>query len=273
MLKNKHIEQCLLQDGFAIVGKLNEDELAHLTTTIDAYLPETAITDFYYSLLTHTPAENINIMQSQNEILQDFFYHNFNNIRTVTSSFLVKPPMQSELFLHQDWCYTNEVKHNAYNVWIPLQDVDIHNGALFFLPGSHNWFQNFRSGAYDTARISSANPDIAKKVVTVSLKKGEVILFHPALFHGSHPNRTKQNRVIAATTVMDKDAPFLYYHAKNTGFTNVYSLPDSYFVTNLAPLTIGQQPEATIIETLPYHHTLITVDLVVQKLNLTLQDQ
>ena len=169
------------------------------------------------------------------------------------------------MLLHQDWNYTNESKFNAYNVWIPLSDVKEENGAMLFIPGSHLWFQNFRSGSLSTSRLSYQlfPQELIKKV---EVQKGQAVIFHPAVFHGSFPNHTDTNRIIVTATAFEKDAPFLYYQRSSESETEVYQLEDERFIKNLDSLTKGIAPESGFVEQINYKHVMITEQMIMEKL-------
>jgi ectoine hydroxylase-related dioxygenase (phytanoyl-CoA dioxygenase family) len=41
---------------------------------------------------------------------------------------------------HQDEAYWNpDMEYRSISVWVPLQDVDVENGCMQFIPGSHKW--------------------------------------------------------------------------------------------------------------------------------------
>jgi hypothetical protein len=265
MLVDGLIEKDLQRDGYAIVGKIGEDELLQLVEFHQGMRRDG--TDFYYSLLNNGYSVNKEILDTQKAILKPFFEAHFSNYRTITESYLIKPAQtENELQIHQDWCYTDEQKYEAYNVWIPLTDVNEENGALFFLKGSHLWFSNKRSGSLPTARISSKNDTIARNIVTANLQKGEVILFSPAVFHGSWPNRSMEDRVIISTTVLDIDAPFLYYQKASDNEVDFFHLDDERFIKDLEPLTRGESPSPEPNGRISYKHLIVTEEMIAKKL-------
>jgi hypothetical protein len=94
------------------------------------------------------------------------------------------------------------------------------------------------------------------------MEKGQVLLFHPAVFHGSHPNRSTNNRVIVTTTVLDKEAPFLYYQKQSDDAVEVFQLEDERFIRDLGSLTRGERPSPESIETLSYRHIDVTEEMI-----------
>lgn len=260
LLRDADTWQALQRDGFAVLDAGPEVDTERMRQHIEAGL--TLPPDrFYYSLLANTPAQNQALRTGLKNELQNFYARHFRGYRTLTESFLSKPAhTESELLLHQDWCYTDESRHPAYNLWIPLEDVTESNGAMFVLPGSHTRFRNLRSGSLPTARISmQALP--AEQIRSVPLKRGQVLIFHPAVFHGSYPNRSARHRVVVTATVLPETAPFLYYHANGSpGEVSVYKLEDDAYLDGLEKLATGNAPDAPVQARLPYTHRVPTAE-------------
>lgn len=266
MVKHEQIQAQLQRDGFAAVGKLSDVAFTQLLN-FNRHEPLAKGTPFFYSLLNNDYSANKAIQHNHQSVLNSFFEEYFDDYRTITESFLIKPAhTESELLLHQDWCYTDEQKYQAYNVWIPLQDVTEENGALFFLPGSHLWFNTKRSGSLPTGRINSTGTLIHQNLVTLTAKKGDVLLFNPAVFHGSYPNKTAKDRVIVTTTILDKSAPFLYYQKEDENTIAVFDIEDDLFYKSLALLSVGQAPDAKLREHIQYQHVVVTEAMLEEKL-------
>ena len=116
-------------------------------------------------------------------------------------AYVVKPPSSSRgVAWHQDghpwkqrWGITR-----AVTLWVALDAADVHNGALRVVPGSHRQplepleavdgdhdVFGWRSPAHLVDETGS---------VTLTMGPGDVSLHHPALVHGSEPNRSRRRR-------------------------------------------------------------------------------
>lgn len=266
MFKNATIQQNLLQNGFAVIDANLLNEVNELQKYIAEHFQFSG-TDFYYSLLANTFEQNKVLQNSIKTILNNFYETQFTDYRTITESFLAKPANTSnELLLHQDWNYTDEEKFSAYNIWIPLSDVTEENGTLFFLKGSHLWFNNLRSATLPTARISMSNFS-SSKIEAVNVKKGQALLFHPAVFHGSYPNHSLQNRIVITATLLSQHAPFLYYQQSDLpNEVKVFQLNDDAFLKDLKTIAVCGNPDAIEINRLKYSHQIISEAELKEKL-------
>ncbi len=261
MLKQEEINASLIKNGFVVLDANLEQEIVALNDYIlENYdLPESG---FYYSLLNNNFETNKALSAFISKTLSGFYERTFNDYRIISESFLSKiANNKEEFYLHQDWNYTDEQSYNAYNIWIPLCDVTEENGTMFFIPGSHLWFQNYRSGSLPSSRLSYKHfPN--EMIQKVEVKKGQVLLFHPAVFHGSFPNNTNSNRIIVTATVLPSQAPFLYYDISKTqaDAINIHHLNDDIFLENLHAMAYGNTPGVPSQGSLPYQHKHIEAE-------------
>jgi hypothetical protein len=259
MFKNPDIQRAASQNGFAVIDSNLHKEVEQLYAYISNHFKFTH-TDFFYSLMANTYETNKVIQKALLEILHNFFETHFTGYKILNTSFLAKPAdTKEEFLLHQDWCYTDERSYNAYNIWIPLTDVNAENGAMFFLPCSHLWFENYRSGSLHSSRITSADDTLKPYLQTVPLKKGQVILFNPAVFHGSHPNLSNQNRLVVTSTILPQEAPFLYFQKGEVeNEVGVFNMEGDAFLIDLEKLAFGGKPTSPEMKRLKYTHCSIT---------------
>jgi hypothetical protein len=114
---------------------------------------------------------------------------------------LSKPPGRAnETPWHQDEAYWEpDRSYQAVGAWMPLDDADIDNGCLWFLPRSH-------LGEVRRHRHMGNHPDInlleldegeeldTSTAVPVPLRAGGVSFHHPRMFHYARPNTTDRLR-------------------------------------------------------------------------------
>lgn len=255
MIRNQTVRAALLKNGFALLDANLAAETELLRAHLSPIFPA-AFSGFYYSLLENDFETNRQTCDYIKETLHPFYEAHFTGYRTITESFLVKPANTTdELLLHQDWCYTDEKQHPAYNIWIPLDDTSENNGAMFFLPGSHLWFHNFRSASLPSARVSSKFFS-SGELITVPVKRGQALLFHPAVFHGSFPNHTQKHRVIVTATLLPEHAPLLYFHQGDAaGEVNVFHLDDAALLRTLKTVAMRGTPDLPVEKRIHYAHS------------------
>ena len=94
--------------------------------------------------------------------------------------------------LHQDSQYYGpETGHIlVISVWIPLVDVDEHNGCLCLIPGSHRWGLLPGARRADQNMVSFEDVEQRGTPVPEPMRCGDLLAFHNLTFHGSRVNRS-----------------------------------------------------------------------------------
>lgn len=121
----------------------------------------------------------------------------------------IKRPWAAPTPLHQDNPYWAFHAENAITLWVALDDVDTHNGALVYIPGSHHtkrWQQTAGDGLGD---ILLEFPEWAGiEPVYCPVKAGSVIWHNGLCAHGSGANMSSQERRALNLALMPGGARF-----------------------------------------------------------------
>ena len=119
---------------------------------------------------------------------------------TVNGDYWVRTKLPGErlttLPWHQDSGYygaQTEPEH-ILSIWVPLVDVDEHNGCMQFIPGSHRW--GLLPTARDDDRHNIPTEDIESRgrIETLRMQVGDVVAFHNLTFHRSLMNSSDDIR-------------------------------------------------------------------------------
>lgn len=97
------------------------------------------------------------------------------------------------------------------SAWVALDDVDVENGCMSMVPGSHQWGDQISFirdlDGYD------AMPDLFEgnevTVVQRPVRKGEVHYHHALTWHGSHANTSERPRRAIAIHYMTGETQFV----------------------------------------------------------------
>ncbi|CAN5366985.1 hypothetical protein BH23BAC1_BH23BAC1_20450 [soil metagenome] len=100
---------------------------------------------------------------------------------------------------HQDYSYwTRTVPMQHLTCWTGLDDANIDNGCLYYVPGSHRW------GLLDKPELAGDMEGIMDflneeqkaqfKPVPIEMKKGYGAFHHPLMVHGSYENKSNRSR-------------------------------------------------------------------------------
>ena len=101
---------------------------------------------------------------------------------------------------HQDYSYWTRTHPMAHlTCWIALDDSQIDNGCIHYVPGSHTWDLlpiTGLAGDMDAIKdvLSDEQWEQFQHPVAVEVKAGECSIHHPLTIHGSFENRTDRPR-------------------------------------------------------------------------------
>ncbi len=112
---------------------------------------------------------------------------------------------------HQDEAYWEpELAYEAVGAWMALDDADVDNGCLWFVPGSHTGDVLAHRHLHDDPAIHTIvvvdDVDIAK-AVPVPVRAGWATFHHPRTLHYSGLNRTDRRRRAYATEFQTTPVP------------------------------------------------------------------
>lgn len=144
-------------------------------------------------------------------------------------AFFIKPnTSKSKLEPHQDSPVIDETINYAIFVWIPLQDINTENGALYILPKSHLWGNCYRSQHIPWA-YGNLCKELWKFMLPVYLNKGDILLFDPSIIHASEVNNSNDYRVVicgALLPINHQKVDFIQYKDK----IHKYYVNDNYWL-------------------------------------------
>lgn len=108
------------------------------------------------------------------------------------------------VFCHQDVGYQMG-SFERYSLFISLTDNNYNNGGLIVYPCTHKF-----GYLGDTGEISKKITTKLNKIKT-DLKSGDVLIMHSALWHESHKNKNKLDRIYFEIHIQDANEPTTRY--------------------------------------------------------------
>ena len=101
---------------------------------------------------------------------------------------------------HQDfsyWTFTKPMHH--LTCWIGLDDANIENGCMYYVPGSHKWgllpITGLTGNMDSVTQILSEDQKAAfDNKIANELPKGYASFHHPLMMHGSYANHSERSR-------------------------------------------------------------------------------
>ena len=129
------------------------------------------------------------------------------NIRTLGGKLNMKAPGGgAQVEWHTDWAFYPHTNDDILEVGIPLDDMEIENGCLMAIPGSHKWeaISHHEDGVFVGA--VSENDFKMEDAVPFVLKAGSISLHHVRALHGSAPNMSNRPRRLLLQGYLAADA-------------------------------------------------------------------
>jgi non-heme Fe2+,alpha-ketoglutarate-dependent halogenase len=127
------------------------------------------------------------------------------------SQVFLKPPGAPEVTWHQASTFLSEAGSRPTlfppdrdrlfecSIWLALDDVDLENGCLQLVRGSHRRINTVRLGGRGSGRFAAVRfaieADITPdRVVTMAMRAGQFVIFTERTIHGSPPNNSDRRR-------------------------------------------------------------------------------
>ena len=110
------------------------------------------------------------------------------------------PAATSFVAWHQDLTYWQLDPPRACTAWVAIDDVDIENGCMRVIPGSHAAGPMPHGDAEGDGNLLAQNQEIPRglvdeeRAVDIELRAGSMSLHDGYLVHGSAPNRSTRRR-------------------------------------------------------------------------------
>lgn len=209
MLKNQNLQKEFELNGFVKFDFLSPIELGRLKDLYMKYEMFHTFSGKYHHSTFHIGNEELarKVDKEIQDILRNPIEEHFVNYNLFVANFMVKEAHEdSEVVPHQDWTYVDESKYQSLNIWIPLQDVGVHNGCMTFLPKSHNIRPTLRTSPSFVSLFDKVMHLVRENMVSVEMREGQAVLFSHATLHGSVPNHSDKRRVNVVQGIYSKEA-------------------------------------------------------------------
>lgn len=178
-------------------------------------------------------------------------FANFENCEIGSGgAFFIKPNTKdSFLAPHQDSAVIDESKYYGIFLWIPIQDINSTNGALYVLPGSHLW-GNFCRSQHIPWAFRKHEKFLWSKMIPLYVNKGDIVCFDTSIIHGSSVNYSDLYRLVLCGALLPKKYQMVEY-AKNNGSTIRYLIDDTYWLDGGRIESLHKYPSENIQQEYP----------------------
>lgn len=241
--RDPDLQQQFLQDGYVVMPFVSGEVAGTLKQLFTELHPQTPENGFYSSSFAESPEFKQSIFDKVDGFYAEKVAAEFQEVKKLGASFLCKKPgPPGKMPIHQDWTVTDETTGFTVTIWVPLQDVNSHNGAIKVLPGSHR-FSNALRGPSLPVIYTEVFPLLEEQLITLEMKAGDAFIFQHNLLHSSHINQSAENRIAITYGLAPEKAELCFYHHHPQDPPNRFeklSVGDDFFMRYFKT---GQRPD------------------------------
>lgn len=230
VFKDDEIQSQFERDGYVILPFYNREEIDRLTqlyhelhpTNEQGFFPSTFSSNKNYRLTADAKIRDA-CQRSAEKYLCDY--------KMVCGAYIVKNPSpDSGMCVHQDMSLLDESKYTGINIWATLTDLNVDNGTIFVLKGSHRLFPTYR-GSTIPEFFEEVSEEILDYLEPIIIKAGEAVFFDQSIIHYSPPNYSDKIRIVTNTYFTHKDAQYRTYYynkEKHPGHVEAFEQSDTF---------------------------------------------
>jgi ectoine hydroxylase-related dioxygenase (phytanoyl-CoA dioxygenase family) len=231
-------------DGYIVLPMLLPDEVSEFSALFESIRPD--VVSKMYANVQDQPFEvNKRVDEMLKEKLSERMAKIFINFTAPGGTMMAKGvDDESECTFHQDWSTVDEDSgHRSFTYWIPMIDVDVHNGALWVIKGSHKFFKTHRSYNFPSAHLPFT-PELEGIATPLPMKAGEVCIFCNALLHGSKRNYSDTVRVNITGGVLPAEMQNIHYQFDTESkLFNIWKISSEFYYKEMAMIMSGKIPD------------------------------
>ena len=211
MFRDPLLQTKLERDGYVLVDFFSREEMARLLAIFER-LHDFPVEGMFFSNRSPDEAYKARVQ----EVMREFYVPKvealFSEADWIDGVFIVKAPGAGEFGTHQDWSLVDERHHRSVGIWAPLLDTDAANGTFCVLPGSHRFFETYRSPTIPSIYVQDdLEPVIQRHRRVLSVRQGQAVVFDHALVHATTPNASARPRAAAFVGIKPRPAPMRFY--------------------------------------------------------------
>lgn len=235
-IKSSQLRDSIHENGYVVHGNIGVERVGELYTLYRKLHQLNAPNGGnFYSLYSEDLAYRKKVHSEIWRILQPVYEKYFENFKSVINSFIIKAPgPNSEFSLHQDSTGLNELNYSSLSIWIPLQDTNMSNGTLCFVPKSHRFFYPYRGISFATP-FYDFEDTLRSYLVPLDLKAGDIVMFDNRTVHYSHLNTSASDRVVVMSGIFPVLATMeICYRDESipNSSIEIYAMEEDFLLTN-----------------------------------------
>lgn len=220
VFKDEILNNILNEEGYVVVHFLSQAEIQDLVSFFECG------TDEQKNGFTTFAVDDYEYRKSVNEKIIEIFSRGFSKFFSgyipFWGNFFTKQPGSPAMPLHADLQYVEEPEQISLNVWCPLVDTLVENGAFGVVPFSHKYVNQIRGMNITDLYRKYAKEIEVKLGKILEIKAGYAVIYDHRLLHYSLPNNSTEKRLAATLVAVPEGTSLIHYYANKEGDTLVY---------------------------------------------------
>lgn len=217
--------------GAVVVPAVDPSLLPELRALALSYLPTREDDGFYISYDVLSPAERAEVNDAFRPMFTEIGDRLFDGFEPLMTTIFRKwGDDTSTKAAHQGWSFVDEDRYPSATLWLALEPVDVENGVLAVLPGSHRLLEFPRPSPIIPPTWSQTYDQIhPREMGALRVRPGEGVVFSHRLVHASPANHTARPRIAVGTAYVPKGAQLYHWRVSDDGTIVRHELPDRRF--------------------------------------------
>jgi hypothetical protein len=235
IFKDAEIERQFARDGFFRFQLLDAEQLDAARVVFTNNDPKLDA-NFYSSINSKDFDYRRDVHNQLKEIIDKKLMSYFVDYWPIAYTFIAKKPQAEDTIIHPHADDTHILEEDTLvtvNVFCPLVDTCLENGALSVLPGSHKLPYQWRGFGMDFEYEKYW--DVYKdRGVRTDLKAGEAVFYHDRLIHWSGPNLSDDIRpvIVGGLNPVESTPAICYQHGeRENNEVELFKIDDNFWFT------------------------------------------
>lgn len=229
ILKDTNLQNKLNEQGYVVIDLLNTERIEYLNLIFNDLNKNIHQKGMVIGSLVGEKEYKQLVETKINDAVKDSLDNLLENYEIFSSSFVYKTPKSINDFPpHQDNSMLDENLYASLNIWIPLVDINMHNGPVYVLPSTH--YKNIKTYRGPNINYIYLNnfETVYKYAKPIYIKKGQAIILNHSIIHYSTPNFTNKTRKAMVVAIKSINAPsLLYYYNKDISKIQIFEMDNN----------------------------------------------
>jgi Phytanoyl-CoA dioxygenase (PhyH) len=229
------------RDGMLVAPLLDRASVDAMRAVYDAY-PEQHATAFSATILSRDLGYRRAVYDALAHLFAPIVASLLDDYRIFMAGFLSKQSdPHGAMPMHQDLTLVAPGPRPALTIWCPLVDVDLANGCVEVVRGSHDTNHQPRAAGTPFAYPELEAALRAHHAEPIAMRAGHALFLHHSVIHCSPPNASGAERPVATAVLAPREAPLVYFHRDEgpPALLEEYAVDEEFYLRH----AFGTRPE------------------------------